>query len=108
MKIDSINQISLKTITLHDLQVHFRTGQDQITRTDRAIQHQYRSGIQCDLGDVEIHVWADAVESLLQRMGRSEEIQNMYQHLEQNCPWFHNSRKLEQRILVLENLAKNS
>lgn len=67
--INSIMQIDLDTVSAEDLRIHFFTGRDESYGRGRTKVTAYRTGVQTNLGDIEISVWIDAAKAAIHRNG---------------------------------------
>ena len=66
--IDRIEQIDLSNLTFENLRVCYGTGQAVLlSGSGRNKKYGYRSGIQTELGDIEISVWRELVKRLVIR-----------------------------------------
>ena len=69
-------------ITFAALRCHFQTGRSYvISGVGRNRVYGFRSGIQCDLGDIEKSEWIRMVKEEISRQGEEELHQQLLQHL---------------------------
>lgn len=66
--IDRIEQIDISNLTFENLRVYYGTGQAiLLSGSGRNKKYGYRSGIQTELGDIEISVWRKLAKRLVIR-----------------------------------------
>lgn len=75
--IDGLEQLDLASLTAADLEVHFLTGRAVDIGIGRDKRKLYRSGVQTDIGDIEISVWVKAAEHIVDRDGLKEELEHL-------------------------------
>ena len=69
-------------ITFATLRCHFQTGRSYvISGVGRNRVYGFRSGVQCDLGDIEKSEWVRMVKEHISRQGEDELHQQLLQHL---------------------------
>lgn len=96
--INSIMQIDLDTVSAEDLRIHFFTGRDESYGRGRTKVTAYRTGVQTNLGDIEISVWIDAAKAAIHRNGfnnrltRLAEIRGIPNGPGQSCPLLKDGR----------------
>lgn len=68
IRIDSISSINLDELKREDLRPHYGTGVAvKIDGSRREKDWYYRTGIQTNLGDIEISVWIELAERLIKK-----------------------------------------
>ena len=68
--------------TFAALRCHFQTGRSYvISGVGRNRVYGFRSGVQCDLGDIEKSEWVRMVKEHISRQGEDELHQQLLQHL---------------------------
>ena len=72
-KIDSITQIAPTQITRENLRYMYGTGQEIASKNSQGnkVSH-YRTGVQTALGDVEISLWMELVQKLIEKENDQE------------------------------------
>ena len=89
-------------LTFADLRVYYGTGRAYtISGKGRDRVTGYRSGVKCNLGDIEVNEWAAMVRELIAQSGEQELYEQLHTHTKE-----HNCRKstkseLEQKVLEL-------
>lgn len=75
--------ISLKSeMSFADLHCHFQTGRSYvISGTGRNRVYGYRTGVQCNLGDIERGDWIQMVKDVIHQSGEQELYDQLLQHL---------------------------
>ena len=69
-------------VTFSDLRLHFQTGRAYIISGEgRNRVYGYRSGVQCNLGDVDSADWVRMVKNVISREGEQQLYQQLLQHL---------------------------
>ena len=69
-------------ITFAALRCHFQTGRSYVISGEgRNRVYGFRSGVQCDLGDIEKSEWIRMVKEEISRQGEEELHQQLLQHL---------------------------
>ena len=69
-------------ITFAALRCHFQTGRSYVISGEgRNRVYGFRSGVQCDLGDIEKSEWIRMVKEEISRQGEQELHQQLLQHL---------------------------
>ena len=71
MRINSIREIDLDTITLSDIRWKYGTGISTDTGSRKAGTYKpgYRTGVMTDIGDIQIDIWRQAAEHIARRDG---------------------------------------
>lgn len=64
---NQVSDFDLAQLTLAQLRVHYRTGINITSGSGRYKSSRYRTGIQTDVGDIELSVWCYLVEQVIQR-----------------------------------------
>lgn len=92
----------MSEITFADLRVHFGTGRAYTVSgkgRDRVLG--YRSGMQCNLGDIEVHEWNAMVKELIVQSGEQELYEQLYTHMKEHNYTKATKPELEQHVLEL-------
>lgn len=85
-----------------DLRCHFETGRSiLISGSGRDKRFGYRSGIETDIGDIEISVWREAVSQLIDRDGERPIYQALLSYVADEYPWWHTNQERELEVLNL-------
>lgn len=75
--IDRLEQLDLASLTAADLKTHIFTGRAIDIGIGRYRRKLYRFGVQTDIGDIEISVWVEAAEHIVEREGLKEELEHL-------------------------------
>ena len=71
----------MSEITLEDLRCHFQTGRSYVKSGEgRNRVYGYRTGIQCNLGDIEKSEWMQMVRDVIDREGEQELQRQLLEH----------------------------
>ncbi|MPM36677.1 hypothetical protein SDC9_83277 [bioreactor metagenome] len=73
-EINSVAQIALDTVSAEALRIHFFTGRGENHGRGRDKVIAYRTGVQTNLGDIEISVWIDAAKAVIHRDGLDDKL----------------------------------
>lgn len=76
-RIDNLEQLKLAGLKPKDLTWLYSTGQGKTTGSGRNKQHSYRQGVQTPIGDIELSVWINAAEYIVERDGLQEELEHL-------------------------------
>lgn len=76
-RINSLGELDLPNLTPADLRYRFGTGQAISTGSGRDKKYTYRTGVMTPLGDIEISVWLEAAEYLVEEYGLQEELEHL-------------------------------
>ena len=81
-RIDKIDQLDLQALTAPDIRLRFWTGQagHAFKRGEKITT--YRTGIMTPLGDIEVSVWIQAAEALVEREHLQEEVEHITPYIE--------------------------
>lgn len=71
-KIDSINEIDTSLLTFENLRSHYGTGESVTTGTGRDKIRSYRTGMETNIGDIELSLWIRLVKDLIEQSGEQE------------------------------------
>ena len=67
--------------TFSDLRCHYQTGRSYVVSGEgRNRVYGYRTGVQCNLGDIEQKEWCEIVKELIHRKGEQELYKFVYEH----------------------------
>lgn len=66
-RFDQVSDFDLEQLTLGQLRAHYRTGISITSGRGYYKSSRYRTGIQTDVGDIELSVWCYLVEQVIQR-----------------------------------------
>lgn len=92
----------MSELTFADLRVHFGTGRAYTVSgkgRDRVLG--YRSGMQCNLGDIEVSEWNAMVKELIVQSGEQELHEQLYTHMKEHNYAKATKSELEQQVLEL-------
>ena len=67
------------------------TGRDKVTT--------YRTGVQTELGDIEISQWQALMRNIIRRNGELELLEHVTEWEMETTPWVHTKKEAEQRAL---------
>lgn len=67
VRLDSISEFDLAAISFSDLRWRYGTGIDTSTGKRWYKVHSYRNGVMTKLGDIEVNVWYQLMEHLVER-----------------------------------------
>lgn len=88
--------------TFSDLRCHYQTGRSYVVSGEgRNRVYGYRTGVQCNLGDIEQKEWCDMVKALIQRKGEQELYKQLLQHLKDHNYAKESTKELEFKALQL-------
>ena len=89
-------------MTFTELRVHYRTGRAYtISGSGRDRVTGYRSGIMCDLGDIEESEWCQMVRDLIDQSGEKELHNQLLEYIRETYPWCKTKAEREQEALEL-------
>ena len=95
-------QFTGENLTCEDLRVHHGTGRSvHISGSGRNRVTKYRTGIQTNIGDIEISVWMDLMQQVITWLCETELQEQLQQWVKENCAWVHTSEQVEQHSLEL-------
>lgn len=80
-RIDSLHEIDLDTVTAENLIWQYGTGIAVVQGEGRYKTHSYRSGVQTEIGDLELSVWIAAAEYVVKRDGLEEEAAHLQEFI---------------------------
>ena len=84
------------------LRCHYQTGRSYaISGEGRYRIYGYRSGVMCDLGDIERSEWCRMVMTVIQRKGEQKLYQQLLQHLKDHNYAKESIKELEFKALLL-------
>ena len=84
------------------LRCRFQTGRSYVISGEgRNRVYGYRTGVQCDLGDIERTEWADMIRELIQQKGEQKLQQLLLQHLKDHNYAKETKAELEFKALEL-------
>ena len=84
------------------LRCRFQTGRSYVISGEgRNRVYGYRTGVQCDLGDIERTEWADMVRELIHQKGEQKLHQQLLQHLKDHNYAKESKSELEFKALEL-------
>lgn len=96
------SQLNAETLTFEDLRCHFGTGRSYvISGTGRDRKKGYRTGIQTNVGDIEVSEWKTLMKDLIQRSGEEALYKLLFQWVSQTTPWLHTKQEFELEALEL-------
>lgn len=94
-------ELDAEKLTFEDLRCHFRTGRSYvISGTGRDRKTGYRTGIQTDVGDIEVSEWKMLMKDLIRRSDEEILYELLFQWVSQTMLWLHT--KQEQELEALE------
>lgn len=67
VRLNSYTEVDLATISFSDLKWRYGTGIDTSTGKRQYKVHSYRNGVMTKLGDIEVSVWYQLMEKLIER-----------------------------------------
>lgn len=92
----------MSELTFADLRVHFGTGRAYtISGKGRDRVLGYRSGMQCNLGDIEVSEWNAMVKELIVQSGEQELFEQLHTHMKEHNYTKATKSELEQEVLEL-------
>lgn len=100
-------ELDAEKLTFEDLRCHFRTGRSYvISGTGRDRKTGYRTGIQTDVGDIEVSEWKMLMKDLIRRSDEEFLYKLLFQWVSQTTPWLHTkqeyiTRRSGRAIMVL-------
>lgn len=100
--IDNEKQVDESKLTFADLNVHYSTGQEQtISGSGRDRKTRYRTGMQTNIGDIEISLWQKLVRNLIVRSEEQVLFKNLLQWEKEHSFYVSNDKDLEGHTMVL-------
>lgn len=92
----------MSELTFADLRVHYGTGRAYtISGKGRDRVMGYRSGMMCDLGDIEESEWCEMVRNLIVQTGEQELHQQLITHMKEHYRWKRSKAEFEKQALEL-------
>lgn len=92
----------MSDLSYADLRCHYQTGRSYVVSGEgRNRVCGYRTGVQCNLGDIEQKEWCEMVKELIQRKGEQELYKQLLQHLKDHNYAKESIRELEFKALQL-------
>ena len=92
----------MSELTFADLRVHYGTGRAYtISGKGRDRVTGYRSGMMCNLGDIEVSEWCEMVKNLIMQKGEQELHQQLIAHMKEHHFLKQTKAELEQEALEL-------
>ena len=82
-----------------ELRVMYYTGRSESYGTGRDKVTTYRTGVQTELGDVEISQWQALMRDIIRRNGELELLAHLTEWELEMTPWVHTKKEAEQRAL---------
>lgn len=99
------SQLSPSDLTFENLQYLYETGRSYtISGSGKNRVTGYRSGVQTEIGDLEISEWKDLMQKLICESGEDQIQQCLLSWVKENCPWLHNKSEQEMEALVLHSM----
>ena len=99
----------LKEIRYEDLIILFHTGRNEyLGGTGSNKKYRYRTGVNTNLGDIEINEWETAVEKLIEFNGDTAHYNDIMQKIKIGFPWLKtdSDRKIFALDLFLREKSK--
>ncbi len=91
-----------KDLTFEDLRVHYGTGRAYtISGKGRDRVMGYRTGMQCNMGDIEISEWRAMVRELIVRKGEQDLFEQLYAYMKEHNYAMMTKSQLDQEALEL-------
>ena len=88
--------------TFSDLRCHYQTGRSYVVSGEgRNRVYGYRTGVQCDLGDIERSEWCQMVKEVIHREGEQELHKQLLQHLKDHNYAKESTKEMEFKALEL-------
>ena len=85
-----------------DLRLHYHTGRSYtISGTGRDRIVRYRSGVQCNLGDIEVGEWRSMVHAAIEQAGEQELFHQLLTHMKEHDYTGSTKAQLENEALEL-------
>ena len=101
MSCGKVRQI-MSELSFAALRCRFQTGRSYVISGEgRNRVYGYRTGVQCDLGDIERTEWADMIRELIQQKGEQKLQQQLLQHLKDHNYAKETKAELEFKALEL-------
>lgn len=95
-------ELDAEKLTFKDLRCHFETGQSYvISGRGRDRKTGYRTGIQTNVGDIEVSEWKMLMKDLIRRSDEEFLYKLLFQWVSQNIPWLHTKQEYELYSLKL-------
>ena len=92
-------------LTCEDLRPNYRTGRSVfISGSGKSCVKKYRTGVQTNIGDIEISVWMDLMRKLIVRLGETELQEQLQIWEKEKYVWVRTSAEIEQNTLELHAL----
>ena len=86
-------------ITARELRVMHYTGRSVSCGYGRDKATSYRSGVQTELGDIELSQWRALMWDIIRRSGELELLEQLTEWELETTPWIHTREEAEQRAL---------
>ena len=86
-------------ITAGELRVMHYTGRSVSHGYGRDKVTSYRSGVQTELGDIELSQWQALMRDIIRRSGELELLEQLTEWELETTPWIHTQKEAEQRAL---------
>lgn len=92
----------MSDLTFQDLRVHYGTGRAYtISGQGRNRVMGYRTGKQCDAGDIETREWCALVKEAIERAGEQQLFRNLLEYLKERNYAKASKTELEEKALEL-------
>lgn len=91
-----------RPLTFSDLREHYGTGRAYlISQNSREKKYGYRTGIQTDIGDLEVSEWKRLVRELIERSDEQKLQAQLEEWVKAQCMWLHTKEEVELYALKL-------
>jgi len=92
--IDNISQVNMDELTCENLRCHYGTGTVVTDHQSRREKNwRYRTGIQTNLGDIEISVWVELVRILIKKENGQEIFSQLMKWNAENYPSYYKDKE---------------
>lgn len=101
---DSIIEFDLSTITFSDLCWRYGTGIDTSTGKGYYKVHSYRNGVMTKLGDIEIKVWCELMNQLIEKEDEQWLLAALEEWQRENCYNRKNPNEIREAALEMHSM----
>ena len=96
--------LDVKKLTFEDLRYLHGTGRSYvISGTGHDRKTGYRTGVQTNVGDIEVSEWKELMKELIHRSGEDHLYRKLFQWVSQTTPWLHTKQEYELQALELHS-----
>lgn len=91
----------LDGLTFEKVSLKYGTGRSNTFNTPNGKKTSYRHGVMTEIGDIEVSVWIQIVEYLIQRAKENELYNNLLEWVTDTLKWSENDAERKKYALVL-------